>query len=129
MLSARKDCVHCHGGPKILIELFHNNGLDSIHADAGREDFTKQPGDKGRFRVPTLRNVALTAPYMHDGRFRDLTEVLNHYGGHIVESETLSSFLSKLVLTEEGKKDIISFLNTLTDKDFITDKRFSDPAL
>jgi cytochrome c peroxidase len=129
VFNTRGNCVHCHGGPKTFIELFHNNGLDSVYADLGREDITKQPGDKGRFRVPTLRNVALTAPYMHDGRFTDLSDVLDHYGGHIIESETLSPFLSRLKLSEEEKKDVISFLNTLTDAEFIKDKKFSDPGL
>jgi len=129
VFSGRGNCVHCHGGPKTFIELFHNNGLDSIYVDAGREDFTKQITDRGRFRVPTLRNIAITAPYMHDGRFKDLPGVLGHYGDHIVESETLSPFLSRLKLSREEKTDIISFLNTLTDTDFINDPKFADPDL
>jgi cytochrome c peroxidase len=64
------NCEHCHGGVKTFKELFHNNGLDSTFADKGRENFTNQAEDKGRFRVPTLRNIMLTAPYMHDGRFQ-----------------------------------------------------------
>lgn len=126
--SLKANCVHCHGGTKTMIELFHNNGLDSTFADAGREDFTKSTNDKGRFRVATLRNIAVTAPYMHDGRFKDLKEVLDHYGDHIVESPTLSPFLGREKLTEQEKEDIISFLHTLTDNDFITDPRFSDPG-
>ncbi|MEJ0034322.1 MAG: cytochrome c peroxidase [Bacteroidota bacterium] len=114
VFDTKGNCAHCHGGPKTFIELFHNNGLDSV---------------QGRFRVPTLRNISVTAPYMHDGRFKDLSEVLNHYGGHIIESENVSPFLSRLSLTEDEKKDVISFLNTLTDTEFINNKNFSDPDL
>lgn len=86
-------CGHCHGGPKTYIELFHNNGLDSQPADKGREVITGQAYDRGRFRVATLRNIALTAPYMHDGRFATLEAVVDHYNEHIQPSETLSEFL------------------------------------
>jgi len=64
------NCEHCHGSPKFFLDQFHNNGLDSIPTDPGRETLTGLAADRGRFRVPTLRNIALTAPYMHDGRFR-----------------------------------------------------------
>jgi len=129
-------CGHCHGGPKTFVELFHNNGLDSTAADIGREEFTRQPGDKGRFRVVTLRNIALTAPYMHDGRFKTLDEVVDHYNEHIQQSPTLSIFLqnnsntskgTRLDLTAQEKKDLVAFLHLLTDSTFITDKRFSNP--
>ncbi len=131
-------CGHCHGGPKTFIELYHNNGLDSIPADAGRKKLTGQEIDNGRFRVVTLRNIALTAPYMHDGRFTTLEEVIDHYSEHIIQSPTLSPFLqnnsnepngTSLALTQQEKKDIIAFLHLLTDSAFITDKRFSDPFL
>jgi cytochrome c peroxidase len=130
------NCEHCHGGPKTFKELFHNNGLDSIAADAGRADVTKEASDRGRFRVPSLRNIALTAPYMHDGRFATLDEVLDHYSDHIRQSETLSSFLTgisndsggkSLNLTKQEKTDIIAFLTMLTDSTLITNPAFSDP--
>jgi cytochrome c peroxidase len=129
-------CDHCHGGPKTFSELFHNNGLDSIPLDAGRATFTGQPFDKGRFRVVSLRNIALTAPYMHDGRFNTLEEVISHYNEHITGSNTLSPFLqhnsntpdgTSLDLTVEEQKDLVAFLQMLTDSTFITDKRFSNP--
>lgn len=131
-------CGHCHGGPKTFTELFHNNGLDSMPQDPGREKITGQPYDKGRFRVVTLRNIALTAPYMHDGRFNTLEEVVSHYNEHIVANELLSPFLQNnsntaggrlLGLTPQEKKDLVAFLNMLTDSSFITDKRFSNPFL
>lgn len=129
-------CSHCHGGPKTFSELFHNNGIDSLPQDMGRAAVTQQSIDNGRFRVATLRNIALTAPYMHDGRFKSLEEVVDHYSDHIKYGVTLSVFLqnnsntvngTQLSLTAQEKKDLIAFLNMLTDQSFITDKRFSNP--
>lgn len=127
-------CGRCHGGPKTYANLFHNNGLDSIYTDKGRSSITNQAYDLGRFRVVTLRNIALTAPYMHDGRFKNLEEVIDHYDNHIKESETLSPILRNndykklsLHLSITEKKDLLSFLNMLTDSSFINDKRFSSP--
>lgn len=130
------NCGHCHGTPKLFKELFHNNGLDTVAKDVGRMEFTGQEMDRGRFRVPTLRNIALTSPYMHDGRFKTLQDVLDHYNDHIQQSETLSPFIAEatnlaggksLLLSEDEKKDIITFLHLLTDSTFITNKEFSDP--
>jgi cytochrome c peroxidase len=130
------NCTHCHGGPKLMQEVFHNNGLDSLSKDAGRREVTGFAEDHGRFRVPTLRNIALTAPYMHDGRFQTLAQVLDHYNEHIHTAPNLSRELltarneagvNGLGLTSSEKKDIIAFLHTLTDSTFITDVRFSDP--
>lgn len=132
------NCGFCHGTPKMYMEVFHNNGLDTIPIDLGRENITGLLNDKGRFRVATLRNIAITAPYMHDGRFKTLKEVLDHYNEHIKASPFLSQFLQyksndlggkRLRLTEQEKKDIISFLKLLTDSTFITDSRFSNPHL
>lgn len=129
-------CAHCHSGPKTYNELFHNNGIDSIAFDNGREKITGQPLDKGRFRVVSLRNIALTAPYMHDGRFRTLEQVLDHYNEHVKQSPTLSIFLQNnsndkdgttLGLTQQEKKDVIAFLNMLTDSSFVNNKQFSNP--
>jgi cytochrome c peroxidase len=129
-------CGHCHGGPKTFNELFHNNGLDTTPKDEGRKKITGQPYDLGRFRVVTLRNIALTAPYMHDGRFSTLEEVVDHYSEHLQQSAALSPFLQNisntpngknLALTTQEKKDVVAFLRMLTDSAFITDPRFSDP--
>lgn len=130
------NCIHCHAAPKTFSELFHNNGLDGVQRDLGREDVTKLAEDRGRFRVPTLRNIAVTAPYMHDGRFWSLDEVIDHYSDHINASATLSPFIAGvtnkpgslgLKLSEEEKHDIVSFLQMLTDKEFLTNQAFSDP--
>ncbi|TNV71674.1 hypothetical protein FGO68_gene11061 [Halteria grandinella] len=130
------NCGHCHAGPKMFADLFHNNGLDSIPKDTGREMFTGLPNDKGRFRAVSLRNIALTSPYMHDGRFKTLEEVLDHYSEHIRQSATLSPFLQGISndvggktihLSNSEKHDIITFLKMLTDSNFIKDTRFSNP--
>ncbi|WET03005.1 cytochrome c peroxidase [Flavobacterium sp. YJ01] len=132
------NCAQCHGTPKMYMELFHNNGLDEEPKDIGREEFTGAANDKGRFRVATLRNIGLTAPYMHDGRFKTLEEVLDHYNEHIIASKTLSVSLrnssndlngKKLGLTTDEKSNIISFLKMLTDSTFISNPKFSDPHL
>lgn len=130
------NCTHCHGGVKTFKELFHNNGLDSIATDLGREKITGQSADRARFRVSTLRNIMLTAPYMHDGRFTTIGQVLDHYSEHIQQSPTLSAFLQdisnetggkSLALTKEEKADLTAFLGMLTDSSFITNTAFSNP--
>lgn len=132
------NCAHCHGSPKAFKELFHDNGLELFVLDSGRIGFTGKEVDKGRFRVPTLRNIALTAPYMHDGRFETLEEVLNHYSDHVQNNPNLSPFIGNvsneagqigLKLTKVEKEDIIAFLNMLTDSTFIQNPAFSNPHL
>jgi cytochrome c peroxidase len=128
LFYGKASCSHCHEGPKTYGELFHNNGLDSVPRDPGRETITGQTYDRGRFRVVTLRNIGLTAPYMHDGRFPTLEEVIDHYSDHIESSATLSPFLrDNLKLTAEEKKDLLAFLKMLTDSAFITNPKFSNP--
>ncbi len=130
------NCTHCHGGPKTYQELFHNNGLDSLPKDNGIETISGLATDRGRFKVPTLRNIELTAPYMHDGRFKTLNEVLDHYSDHVQASASLSTVFrgesnelgaKQLKLSGAEKKQVIAFLNMLTDSTFVHDPRFSDP--
>ncbi|MBC7923207.1 MAG: cytochrome-c peroxidase [Ferruginibacter sp.] len=130
------NCGDCHGGYKTFMEFYHNNGLETEPKDLGRETITQRQNDRGRFRVPTLRNVALTAPYMHDGRFKTLAEVLDHYNEHIQPHATLSPLIIEatnevggktLLLTPQDKQDVIAFMHLLTDSTFVTDPRFSDP--
>lgn len=132
------NCGFCHGTPKLFMELFHNNGLDTVPKDIGREKLTGLPADRGRFRVATLRNIAVTAPYMHDGRFKTLEEVLDHYNEHIQESPSLSQFLQnksnepggkRLRLTSKEKEDIVIFLRMLTDSTFLNNPDFADPGI
>lgn len=128
------DCFHCHGeaGLQFTDYLFHNNGLDSTFAaDPGLAGITGIALDSGRFRTPTLRNVALSPPYMHDGRFGSLAEVIDHYnsGGH--PSATIDPFMKYssggLMLQPQQKEALLAFLHTLTDTAFASNPAFSDP--
>ena len=117
------DCFHCHGGPLLSDHQFHNNGLDGD--DRGRFKITNLPGDDGKFSTPSLRNVALTAPYMHDGRFATLEEVVEHYSTGIHRSPTLDPNLAKhpesgLKLNAVDKAALVAFLRTLTDEKLST---------
>lgn len=118
------DCFHCHGGNLFTNNGFLNNGLDADPLEPGRAAVTKLPADQGKFRVPSLRNIAVTAPYMHDGRFQTLDEVVDHYDHGIKRSATLDPNLAKhpvdgLKLSGDDKKAIVAFLKTLTDEDFL----------
>lgn len=128
------DCFHCHGeaGLQFTDYLFHNNGLDSTFAaDPGLAGVTGQPLDSGRFRTPTLRNVALTAPYMHDGRMQTLDEVLDHYNSGGVPSATIDPFMKYssggLMLQPSQRAALLAFLQTLTDTAFVQNPAFADP--
>lgn len=121
------DCFHCHGSYNFTDNMFHNNGTESVPADEGRFRLTGDPSDKGKFRTPTLRNIALTAPYMHDGKFATLGQVLAHYnsGGH--ESATKDILIRPLGLSVQDQQDIIAFLHSLTDTTFTTSSALGDP--
>jgi cytochrome c peroxidase len=151
------ECDHCHGGLNFASSLTHagnlndptpfeNNGLYNVggtgaypEPNTGLEAFTGEPRDMGRMKPPTLRNIELTAPYMHDGSVATLEEVIDHYerGGRLIESGPnagdgfLSPFKSDLItgfpLSDRAKADIIEFLKSLTDRDFVNDPRLSDP--
>lgn len=122
------DCFHCHGGPLFQSQDFANNGLDSTFSDRGRADVTGKDTDAGKFAVPSLRNVALTAPYMHDGRFKTLEEVIDHYNSGVKRSETLDPNLAKhphggVPLTAADKQALVAFLRTLTDSTLLEASR------
>ena len=119
------DCFHCHGGPLFQSQGFTNNGLDSNFSDIGRGKTTGKDADAGKFSVPSLRNVAITAPYMHDGRFQTLAEVVEHYCTGVKRSTTLDPNLAKhpdggVPLSDEDKRALVAFLKTLTDARFAT---------
>jgi cytochrome c peroxidase len=118
------DCFHCHGGPLLQSQDFANNGLDSAFYDLGRYKITQRAGDEGKFAVPSLRNVAVTAPYMHDGRFRTLEEVVEHYCTGMKRSATLDPNLAKhpdggVPLSTDDKRALVAFLKTLTDEKYL----------
>lgn len=125
------DCFHCHSNNLLSNGQFANNGLDSIFTDLGLGAVTGLSKDEGKFKVPSLRNIALSAPYMHDGRFKTLEDVLNFYSEHVLISNTIDpnmhAMQNGLYLTSEEKADIIAFLKTLTDEDFINKSEFGNP--
>jgi len=155
--SERTECFHCHGGFNFTGSLdyldkgfaeveFHNNGLYNVKGpisypagNAGIFEFTQDPADVGRFKAPSLRNVAVTAPYMHDGSIATLEGVLDHYsaGGRTIaagpnagvgaDNPNKSEFVKKIGLTRTEKAELIAFLKSLTDNALLTDERYSDP--
>ena len=120
------DCFHCHGGMLFSDHQFHNNGLSVIDAvDTGRFRVTGRKSDRGKFSTPSLRNVAVTAPYMHDGRFQTLEEVVAHYNSGIIRSPTLDANLAKhppagMELSKADLSSLVAFLETLTDEVYTT---------
>ncbi|MCG8477308.1 MAG: c-type cytochrome [Cytophagales bacterium] len=121
------DCFHCHGSFLFMDNNFHNTGLDSAitSENRGRYDITGKASDMGKYKTPSLRNIALTAPYMHDGRFSSLEEVVNFYseGVHFTElTDPMMNHEGGILLNEQEKKAIIAFLHTLTDKKWETGK-------
>jgi cytochrome c peroxidase len=111
------------------VQKFSNNGLDAIFSDLGRAVITGNPNDNGKFKVPTLRNIALSAPYMHDGRFATLDDVIEHYSTGIHQSATIDpliEFASQggVQLDSEQRALLKAFLLTLTDNEFVTNPNF-----
>jgi cytochrome c peroxidase len=155
--SEKLECFHCHGGFNLSDSvahdgstftevMFHNTGLYNIDGtgayppgNGGVYESTHNPDDTGRFRAPTLRNIAVTAPYMHDGSIDTLEGVLDHYaeGGRTIasgpnagvgsENPYKSELIRGFELTDEERADVIAFLESLTDEEFLTDPRFADP--
>ncbi|MBL4709116.1 MAG: cytochrome-c peroxidase [Flavobacteriales bacterium] len=129
------DCQHCHAGSNFENDKYLNNALDTDAdmTDDGRMQVTSMASDKGKFKVTSLRNVEVTAPYMHDGRFKTLEEVVDHYDSGMKNSSTIDPALvyplsnGGLQLTAEDKRDLIAFLKTLTDEVLLTDPQYSDP--
>ena len=127
--SSSLRCSRCHLSSTQILIFPSNNGLDAVYADKGVGSVTGDGFDNGLFKPPSLRNVALTGPYMHNGRFATLQNVLMHYSSGIQSHKNLGSFLPEkgLNLTARQRDAIEAFLHTLTDAAFITDPKFSDP--
>ena len=156
-LGEKLECFHCHGGflfsqatdheqTTFDQKAFMNNGLYNLDEDGsyprgneGLYDLTFKTSDKGKFKPPTLRNIAVTAPYMHDGSIATLEEVIDHYarGGRLIDegpyagdgrlNPNKSAFLRGFELTEQEREDILAFLRALTDQEFLTNPAYSDP--
>lgn len=129
-LLFQKNCGSCHTEPLFTNLQFENNGLaiDTSLNDYGRMKVTKNKNDSLKFKVPTLRNIEFSYPYMHDGRFKRLSDVLKHYTSGIKHSNSLSAQLQKPILLSSNEKvDLTTFLLTLTDKEFLFNPKFSFP--
>lgn len=129
------ECFHCHGGHNFTNDDYMNNGLDTEAGitDEGKMKVSGLSSDRGKFKVPSLRNIALTPPYMHDGRFKTLREVIDHYNTGVKLSSTVDGLLQYnlqpggLKLSEQDISDLIAFLHTLSDTQFTTEERFTSP--
>lgn len=130
------DCFHCHGGDGNVLmttNLYYNNALDSVFSD-NRDRFavTANPHDRGSYRAPSLRNIAVTAPYMHDGRFKTLNEVIDFYSEGLHASQYVHPLMHKIneggaLLTPKQKTQLEAFLHSLTDEEFLTNPNHSKP--
>lgn len=133
-LSNRLSCGSCHGTDAFIAPGSRNNGLDATTTDAGVGGDNGNSNDIGEFKVGSLKNIGVSGPYMHDGRFATLQEVVNHYNDGVQNHPNLSNPLRlgngqvrRLNLTDNEKNDLIAFLHTLTDDVMINDEKFSDP--
>jgi cytochrome c peroxidase len=132
--ESRGDCFHCHGNPNNPLWTdndFHNNGLDANFLDLGLGGVTGDPNDNGKFRSPSLRNLEYTAPYMHDGRFETLDDVINFYSEGLQNSPTIDPLMKKVEeggvqLSAQDKADLKAFLLTLSDPSFLTNPDFQN---
>ena len=134
MDEARGDCFHCHGSnnnPLWTDNSFHNNGLDTTFSDLGLGAITGDPADNGKFKSPSIRNLVYTAPYMHDGRFSTIEEVINHYSEGLKPSATIDPLMKKVNnggvnLSAKDKADLKAFLLSLSDLDFINNSNLQE---
>ncbi len=129
-LFYQQKCSSCHPEPLFTDYSFRNNGLAiSTVNDAGRYNVTLQDTDRYKFKVPSLRNLDYSSPYMHDGRFFTVEAVLAHYGGQVQHTPNLDSSLQHgIYINAESKMQLLAFLRTLNDKTFVTDRRFAEPT-
>ena len=125
-----QNCASCHKEPLFTSDTFENNGLsvDPTLNDYGRMKITQIKSDSLKFKIPTLRNIEFTFPYMHDGRFKTLNEVIKHYNSGIKHSNTLSKQLQKpMNLSDNERTELVAFLKTLSDKEFLYNPKYSYP--
>lgn len=135
MDEAGGDCFHCHGdftNPLWTDNIYHNNALDATFADLGLGAVTGDPNDNGKFKTPSLRNLIFTAPYMHDGRFATIDDVINHYAVGLQNSATVDPLMKNVTqggnqLGPQDRLDLKAFLMTLTDSSFVTNPAYQAP--
>ena len=122
--TEQAECFHCHAGYNFTDGSFQNNGLYNTYEDPGRMDITGNSRDAGKFKVPTLRNIEYTAPYMHDGNFKTLEQVMDHYARGGSDHPNKNLFIGNINLSEQDKQDLINFLKALSDEEFINNPEF-----
>lgn len=122
--SERLACSQCHSGYNFTNYAFENNGLYEVYSDQGRFRLTGDTADEALFKVPTLRNIEVTAPYMHNGSISNLEEVVEHYNSGGKGHKHKSSLIKQLYLSASEKEDLIAFMKPLTDHDFLTNPKF-----
>lgn len=125
--SEKGDCFHCHGNALLTDRTFHNTGVDPALIDIGLGAISGKFEDYGKFKTPTLRNIEMTAPYMHDGRFQTLEEVLDFYNSGGGLGANVDPLMRPLGLNEQDKSDLIAFLKTFTDSTFLSNPEFGNP--
>lgn len=134
-MSNQTRCFDCHATNVFVGDDARNNGLDAIITDQGVGGISGNNNELGEFKVPSLRNIALTAPYMHDGRFATLLEVVEHYNSGVQDNPNLDNRLTqgnnvrRLNLSDTDKQALVDFMNTLTDEEFISDVKYADPFM
>ncbi|CAN5324644.1 cytochrome-c peroxidase [soil metagenome] len=124
--SERLSCSGCHSGFNLTDYSFKNNGLYEAYADSGRMRVTTIETDRDKFKVPSLRNVGFTAPYMHDGSFATLPQVVEHYNNGGAANPQKDVRIKPLQLTQQEKTDLLEFLNALSDYEFVTNAKFAE---
>jgi len=122
--SNKTNCSSCHSGFNFSNYAFENNGLYEVYADSGRMQLTHLESDRALFKVPSLRNIGFTSPYMHDGSMNTLEEVIEHYNSGGENHVNKSSLVKALYLSESEKSDLVAFLKALSDHQFITTPTF-----
>ena len=122
----KAECFHCHTGFNFTDESFQNNGLSEVYEDPGRWEITGFESDKGKFKVPTLRNIAYTSPYMHDGRFISLEQVVDHYISGGANHPNKSVLIRRFIFSDQERTDLLNFLHALSDEEFITNPAFQE---
>jgi cytochrome c peroxidase len=125
----RGECFHCHVGYNLTSQGFRNNGIAADDPDPGRAELTQKATDLGKFKTPTLRNVAVTAPYMQDGSLSTLADVVDQYDAGGRGHANTDPLIRPLGLSDDEKADLLAFLGSLTDETFLTNPAYADPEL
>jgi cytochrome c peroxidase len=125
-MSNKTNCNSCHAGFLLTNQNIENNGLYSVYKDIGAMRLTQNPSDEGKFKIPSLRNIALTYPYMHDGSLKTLKEVIEHYNSGGRDHKNKNTLIKPLNLSQSEIEALVAFLSTLTDYNFIKNKNYQN---